>query len=73
MARAFLDLSYEFTFHGAAGLGGRYQRCLTQEHGWYWDGTPITNVSFESVSGGPGSGGPHGWSSNSCEGSFSPA
>ena len=34
-ARAFLDLSYEFTFHGPAGSGGRYQPCLTEEHGWF--------------------------------------
>jgi hypothetical protein len=72
-ARAFLDLSYEFTFHGPAGSGGRYQPCLTEEHGWYWDGAPITNSSFEGIGSGVGSGSPHGWSSSACEEGFSTA
>jgi hypothetical protein len=69
-ARAYVDFFYEFTFHGPAGSGGRYQPCLTQEHGWYFDGTPITSASFEGISGGSESGGPHNWSSSVCEGGF---
>jgi len=73
-ARAFLDLSYEFTFHGPAGSGGRYQPCLTEEHGWFFDGAPFTNASFEGIgSGGSESGDPHDWSSSSCGGGFSQA
>ena len=52
-----LILSYEFTFHGPAGSGGRYQPCLTEEHGWFFDGAPFTNASFEGIgSGGSESG-----------------
>ena len=73
-ARAFLDLSYEFTFHGPAGSGGRYQPCLTEEHNWFADGAPVTQASFDGI----GSGGAErvshdSWSSSSCEGGFNPA
>lgn len=66
-AVAYIDVLYQLTFHGPSGLTGRYQPCLTEDHGWEWDGTPITHASF----GGIGSGGletsdPHGWSSSSC-------
>jgi len=72
-ARAYLDLFYNFTFHGPAGTGGRYQPCLTEEHSWFFDGTPITSASFEGISGGSETEGPHFWGSSACEGNFNPA
>ena len=69
-----LTFPTSFTFHGPAGSGGRYQPCLTEEHNWFADGTPVTQASFDGI----GSGGAErvshdSWSSSSCEGGFNPA